>query len=134
VSFLTAPEWTPSCQSSGLAGILPFATHPPLSRFRVNGSHSAGWAAFILYRQTISSILPFATHPPLSRFRVNGSHQRGLGGPNNVHSDWGGSILVLPTWRVICPSFLGWQNPTTVWITSANVKLFPLMLALGNSS
>jgi hypothetical protein len=49
VSFLTAPEWTStndseeqmnfSCQSSGFAGILPFATHPPLSRFRVNGSH-----------------------------------------------------------------------------------------------
>jgi hypothetical protein len=29
VSFLTAPEWTSSCQSSGFAGILPFATHPP---------------------------------------------------------------------------------------------------------
>ena len=51
MSFLTAPEWTStndseeqmnfSCQSSGFAGILPFATHPPLSRFRVNGSHSA---------------------------------------------------------------------------------------------
>jgi len=42
VSFLTAPEWTSSCQSSGFAGILPFATHPPLSRFRVNGSHQRG--------------------------------------------------------------------------------------------
>jgi len=31
-----------SCQSSGFAGILPFATHPPRSRFRVNGSHCAG--------------------------------------------------------------------------------------------
>ena len=42
MSILTAPEWTSSCQSSGLAGILPFATHPPLSRFRVNGSHRYG--------------------------------------------------------------------------------------------
>jgi hypothetical protein len=74
VSFLTAPEWTSSCQSSGFAGILPFATHPPLSRFRVNGSHRAGWAALTLYRHAISGILPFTTHPPLSRFRVNGSH------------------------------------------------------------
>jgi len=62
VNFLTAPEWTStndseeqmnfSCQSSGFAGILPFATHPPLSRFRVNGSHSAGWARSAIHTST----------------------------------------------------------------------------------
>jgi len=68
VSILTAPEWTSSCQSSGLAGILPFATHPPLSRFRVNGSHSAGWAASLVANAVnfmlclycnLESLLPF---------------------------------------------------------------------------
>jgi len=27
--FSAVPEWAHSCQSSGLAGVLPFAIHPP---------------------------------------------------------------------------------------------------------
>jgi hypothetical protein len=65
VSFLTAPEWTStndseeqmnfSCQSSGNVIArrsrsnspvsFPSLPIPPLSRFRVNGSHRAGWTS-----------------------------------------------------------------------------------------
>lgn len=60
MSFLTAPEWTStndseeqmnfSCQSSGFAGILPFATHPPA--LAVSGKRVARSACWVLICNT----------------------------------------------------------------------------------
>jgi hypothetical protein len=63
VSFLTAPEWTSSCQSSGFAGILPFATHPPalaVSGKRVAQRRLGGvYSLLIHYQQHLFLRYPF---------------------------------------------------------------------------